>query len=284
MNAPLLAVENLWVRFLTAHGRVTALRGVDFAMGREKVGVVGESGSGKSTLARAVIRLCPGEIRAQRLAFDGVDLLRQPERVLRRLRGARIGFVPQDPAFALNPVLPVGEQIAETLRAHRAVSRHEAQARTLDLMAQVGLAEPDRLFRRYPHELSGGMGQRAAIAMMMIAEPDLLIADEPTSALDLGVRLKVLRLLDDLVARRGMGLLFISHDLDLVAGFCDRVLVMYGGRILETLPASELERARHPYTRGLLAARPKLETPQEVLPVLERDPAWLEETVGSAAP
>jgi peptide/nickel transport system ATP-binding protein len=275
MSAPLLAIDELTVEFSRGRRRIAALRGVSLAMERERLGVVGESGSGKSTLARAILRLTPGRVTALRLAFDGLDLLAAPNSRLRRLRGARIGFVPQDPGYALNPVLPVGAQIAEMLRVHRGASRHEARERTLAVLDAVGFREPARVYASYAHQLSGGMGQRAAIAMMTVAEPDLLIADEPTSALDAVVRLKVLALISDIIERRRMGLLLISHDLALVGAFCDRVLVMYAGRIVESLGARELERARHPYTRGLLAARPRLETPREFLPVLERDPAWL---------
>jgi peptide/nickel transport system ATP-binding protein len=277
MSAPLLSIDDLTVEFGRGRRRIAAVRGLSFAMGRERLGVVGESGSGKSTVARAILRLTPGRVTARRLAFDGLDLLALPSSGLRRLRGARIGFVPQDPGYALNPELPVGAQIAEMLRVHRGATRREARAQTLAVLDAVGFREPARVYASYPHQLSGGMGQRAVIAMMTVAEPDLLIADEPTSALDAVVRLKVLALIADVIERRRMGLLLISHDLALIAAFCDRVLVMYGGRIVEALDAHDLEQARHPYTRGLLAARPRIEAPRELLPVLERDPAWLQD-------
>jgi peptide/nickel transport system ATP-binding protein len=198
---------------------------------------------------------------ADRLAFDGIDLLAADAREMRRLRGRRIGLVLQDARHALNPVMTVGAQIAEAFRAHRRLSAREARERALAMLEVVRIDAPARVAALYPHEVSGGMGQRAMIAMMLASDPDLLIADEPSSALDVTVQLEVLRLLDELVSRRGMGLLFISHDLDLVASFCDRVLVMQQGAIVESCPANELGTARHPYTRRLLASRLPLEAP-----------------------
>ncbi len=274
---PLLTVENLWVRFSGRTGPVEAVRGIGFAMDREKVGIVGESGSGKSMTGRAILRLVPppGQVTARRLDFDGVDLTALDGPGMRRIRGRRISMVMQDPKFSLNPVMTVGQQIDEAYRSHAEVSPREARRRTLDMLAAVRIRDPERVYRAYPHELSGGIGQRAMIAMMLSPDPDLLIADEPTSALDVTVQLQVLAILDDLVSRRGMGLIFISHDLNLVASFCDRVLIMYAGRIVETCRASALHEARHPYTRGLLASLPRVDRPVEELAVLTRDPAWL---------
>src|SRR5438067_12673834 len=276
---PMLEVEDLWVRFRTPHRQVEAVRGVSFSIGREKVGIVGESGSGKSQTGRAVLRLTPpnGSVEARRLQFEGIDLLGADETAMLAVRGRRIGMILQDPKFSLDPVMTVGRQIAEALPATLRRARAPAKARVLDMLAAVRIRDPARVYDLYPHELSGGMGQRVMIAMMLLPEPALLIADEPTSALDATVQMQVLAILDDLVTRRGMGLLFISHDLRLVGAFCDRVLVMYGGRIVETLAATDLERAAHPYTRGLLAALPSLGRAGEPLPVLERDPAWLED-------
>ena len=275
----LLTVENLRVRFPTRHGTVEAVRGVSFTVGREKVGIVGESGSGKSMTGRAILRLVtqPGIVTADRLSFDGIDLLAADEARMRQLRGGRISMVMQDPKFSMNPVMTVGRQIAEAYRAHNRVSAAAAKARALDMLRAVRIRDPERVYDAYPHEISGGMGQRAMIAMMLVPEPDLLIADEPTSALDVTVQMQVLAILDDLVTQRGMALIFISHDLNLVASFCDRVLVMYGGRIVERLPAAKLHEARHPYTRGLLAALPSVEHAGRELPTLKRDPAWLSE-------
>jgi peptide/nickel transport system ATP-binding protein len=274
---PLLTVENLWVRFSGRTGPVEAVRGVGFAMGREKLGIVGESGSGKSMTGRSILRLVPppGRVTAGRLDFDGVDLAALDDAGMRRIRGRHISMVMQDAKFSLNPVMTVGQQIDEAYRAHAEVAPSEARRRTLDMLAAVRIRDPERVYRAYPHELSGGIGQRAMIAMMLSPDPDLLIADEPTSALDVTVQLQVLAILDDLVSRRGMGLIFISHDLNLVASFCDRVLIMYAGRIVETCRASTLHDARHPYTRGLLASLPRVDRPVEELAVLSRDPAWL---------
>ncbi|WP_337875887.1 ABC transporter ATP-binding protein [Elioraea sp.] len=277
MNEPILTVEGLSVTFPSLQGKVPAVRGVSFTVGREKVGIVGESGSGKSMTGRAILKLTPpqAQVEARHLRFRDIDLAAASEREMRGIRGRRIGMILQDPKFALNPVQTVGRQIAEAFRIHRRASRAEAKERTLAMLEAVRIRNPRRVYDLYPHEVSGGMGQRIMIAMMLIPEPDLLIADEPTSALDVTVRLSVLRILDELVSERGLGLIFISHDLNLVATFCDRVLIMYAGRIVESLPAAELHEARHPYTRGLLESLPRIDERRARLPVLTRDPAWL---------
>ncbi|MEK0085620.1 ABC transporter ATP-binding protein [Benzoatithermus flavus] len=274
----MLEIKNLRVAFPTRTGLVEAVRGVSLEVGREKLGIVGESGSGKSTVGRAVLDLLPPSARvtADRLAFEGIDLLHASKAQWRELRGGRIGMVLQDPKYSLNPVMRVGAQIAESLRDHQGYHGRKAKARVLELLRDVRIRDPERVARAYPHELSGGMGQRVMIAMMLAGEPDLLIADEPTSALDVTVQLQVLAILDDLVSRRGMGLVFISHDLELVATFCNRVAIMYAGRIVELCRAQELHAAQHPYTRGLLGCLPRLDRPVPRLPVLVRDPAWLE--------
>ena len=276
-DAPLVSVRNLHVRFPTRHGVVHAVRGVSFDLGREKLGIVGESGSGKSMTGRAILGLIapPGEVEAERLAFRGEDLVAMGDAARRAIRGRRISMVMQDPKFSLNPVMTVGSQIAEAYLVHHQASASEARERTIAMLEAVKIRDPRRVYQLYPHEVSGGMGQRVMIAMMLIPDPDVLIADEPTSALDVTVQTQVLAILDDLVTERGMGLIFISHDLALVASFCDRVLVMYGGKVVEEVAARELESARHPYTRGLLACLPRLERPTAQLPTLDRDPAWL---------
>ncbi len=278
----ILRVEELRVRFDTPHGAVDAVRGVSFVVGREKVGMVGESGSGKSMTGRSILRLTPrtARVAARRIALHEENLLEASERRMRAIRGRHISMILQDPKFSLNPVVRVGEQIAESFLVHHRASRAEARERTLEMLAQVRIRDPKRVYDLYPHEVSGGMGQRVMIAMMLIPGPELLIADEPTSALDVTVRIQVLAILDDLVRRQGLGLLFISHDLNLVATFCDRVLIMYAGRIVESCRASELRHASHPYTRGLLESAPQLHTRRERLAVLHRDPAWLEGDAG----
>lgn len=277
LQPPLLTVESLRVRFPTRTRLVEAVRGISFTVGREKLGIVGESGSGKSITARAILRLVPppGKVTASRLTFGETDLLGADLRTIREIRGRRISMVLQDPRFSLNPVMTVGSQIAEAYRVHHRPSSAEARRRALEMLRAVRMRDPERVYDAYPHEVSGGMGQRIMIAMMLAPGPDLLIADEPTSALDVTVQMQVLAILDDLVTKRGMGLIFISHDLNLVASFCDRVLVMYGGRIVEAIRAAELHSARHPYTRGLLAALPSLDRAGQDLPVLQRDPSWL---------
>ncbi|MEY9780295.1 ABC transporter ATP-binding protein [Sinorhizobium fredii] len=272
----LLTVEDLRVRFPTRTGVVEAVRGVSFTLGRERLGIVGESGSGKSQTGRAIMGLTPAhaQVTAKRLAFDGIDLLSAPPKLRRDLRGKRIAMILQDPKYSLNPVMSIGKQIVETLRRHEKVGRAEARKRALDMLAAVHIRDPARVFGLYPHEVSGGMGQRAMIAMMLVAGPELLIADEPTSALDVTVQLEVLSILDKLVAERGMGLIFVSHDLRLVSSFCDRVLVMYAGRIVEEIAASELANAKHPYTQGLLNCMPVIGANRHPLPVLDRKPEW----------
>ena len=276
---PLLTVENLRVRFPSRTGFTEAVRGVSFTVGREKLGIVGESGSGKSVTGRSLLRLVapPGEVTADRIDFDGTDLLNASERKMREIRGKRISMVMQDPKFSLNPVMTVGRQIAEAYRVHTRANRSEARRRSLEMLQAVRIRDPERVFDLYPHEVSGGMGQRIMIAMMLIPDPDLLIADEPTSALDVTVQMQVLAIMDELCGSRGMGLIFISHDLNLVASFCDRILIMYAGRVVESCRASELHAATHPYTRGLLDSMPRLDDDRPELPVLTRDPAWAAE-------
>ena len=273
---PLLTVEDLRVRYPTRTGMIEAVRGVSFTLGRERLGIVGESGSGKSQTGRAIMGLTPPNalVSAKTLDFDGVDLLAAPPKVRRSLRGKQIAMILQDPKYSLNPVMSIGRQIGETLRTHEPIGKAEARERTMTMLEAVQIRDPARVFDLYPHEVSGGMGQRAMIAMMLIAGPKLLIADEPTSALDVTVQLDILRILDRLVADRGMGLVFISHDLRLVSSFCDRVIVMYAGKIVEQLPAADLERAEHPYTRGLLNCMPKIGHDRHPLPVLDRQKEW----------
>ncbi|NTF08521.1 ABC transporter ATP-binding protein [Agrobacterium rubi] len=276
MSAPLLTVENLRVSFPTRTGLVEAVRGVSFTLGKERLGIVGESGSGKSQTGRAIMGLTPpsAKIEADALRFGDIDLLKASAKQRRSIRGKRIGMILQDPKYSLNPVMPIGRQIVETLQTHERISSSVAKQRALDMLEAVQIREPERVYGLYPHEVSGGMGQRVMIAMMLVCGPELLIADEPTSALDVTVQLEVLGILDKLVRDRGMGLIFISHDLRLVSSFCDRVLVMYAGRVVEELQAANLDNAQHPYTRGLLNCLPKIGENRHPLPVLDRQVEW----------
>ncbi len=272
----LVEIENLRIAFQQQGEAVEAVRGVSLQVGREKFAIVGESGSGKSLTARSLMQLLPGNARCQadKLSFDGIDLRNAGEKTLRGIRGKRVGFILQDPKYSLNPVMTVGQQVAESWRTHKGGSQRAAMAAAIELLNQVRIRDPEQVARRYPHEISGGMGQRVMIAMMLAPDPELLIADEPTSALDATVQAEILRLINDLVTQRGMGLILISHDLPLVSHFSDRVAVMYAGRIVETLDAGNLAHAVHPYTRGLLECLPSLRHPRDRLPIMTRDEAW----------
>jgi peptide/nickel transport system ATP-binding protein len=276
-TSPLLEVDDLRVSFPTRDGGVfEAVRGVSFSLGQERLGIVGESGSGKSQTGRAILGLSAPEARitARRLAFKGQDLLAATPAQRRALRGGSIAMVLQDPKYSLNPVMRIGAQIEETLSVHTRLSAKAARQRVLQALADVAISDPERVYKLYPHEVSGGMGQRVMIAMMLIAEPQLLIADEPTSALDVTVQLQVLSILDKLVKERGMGLIFVSHDLRLVSSFCDRVLVMYAGKVVEEVRSGALHEAKHPYTQGLLNCLPRLGESRHPLPTLDRQESW----------
>ena len=272
----LLEVQNLSVKFPTRNGVVEAVRNISFSLGQERLGIVGESGSGKSMTGRAILRLInkPGILTADHINLEGKNLLNVSEKAMRKVRGHKISMIMQDPKFSLNPVMRIGDQICEAYRLHAKASKKEAKKKTLDMLEKVLIRDPERVFKSYPHEMSGGMGQRIMIAMMLIPDPQILIADEPTSALDVTVQKEVLEIMDTLVRERGMGLIFISHDLNVVSAFCDRVLIMYAGRIVETCRADQLHNAKHPYTIGLLNSIPQLEHPVEHLQVLQRDDAW----------
>ncbi|MDN3713707.1 ABC transporter ATP-binding protein [Paracoccus cavernae] len=272
-------IKNLRIAFERDGKSVEAVRGISLSVGREKLGIVGESGSGKSLTARALMRLLPktAKVTADRMQLGDIDILKTSEKEMRKIRGKRVGFILQDPKYSLNPVKSIGKQIGEAWREHKGGRRAEVRDAVLDLLEQVKIRDPKKVFDAYPHEISGGMGQRAMIAMMLAPDPELLIADEPTSALDATVQAEILRLIDDLVESRGMGLILISHDLPLVSHFCDRVSVMYMGQVMEEMAASDLLKAKHPYTRGLLNGMPSLLHPKRRLPVLVRDDDWLKE-------
>lgn len=278
-KAHLLQIENLNVEFPSVHGPVHAVRNVSFSMGREKVAIVGESGSGKSQTGRAILGLSQAKVSADKLIFDGIDLQNLSTRDYREVRGKRISMVMQDPKYSLNPVMTIGKQMVEACQIQMKLSKKQAVKRCIDMLDAVQIRDPLRVFDAHPHEVSGGMGQRIMIAMMLLSSPDLLIADEPTSALDVTVQLQVLAIMDDLVKERGMGLVLISHDLPLVASFCDRILVMYAGRIVEEIEADKLDQAKHPYTKGLLSCLPGNVMKGQSLATLEREDSWLSGTL-----
>ena len=263
----LLEIRDFRLGFRGYEGDVQVLNGIDLAIEEgEAVGIVGETGCGKSVLARSVLRLDPAaQVLSGGISFGGADVLAMGPAALRALRGAGIGMVFQDPATYLNPVFTIGSQVAEVLRAHGLRGRRAVRARSVALLESVGLPQAAGLLGRYPHELSGGMRQRVLIGLALAANPRLLLADEPTTALDVTVQRQVLALIADLVARLGLTLLLISHDLGVVGALCRRVVVMYAGTVVEDGPAvALLEAPRHPYTHGLLAAVPDLERPEDL--------------------
>jgi oligopeptide/dipeptide ABC transporter ATP-binding protein len=259
---PLLDIRDLSTHFFTRRGRLPAVDGVSFQIeAGETLALVGESGCGKSVTAASILRLVPdppGRIVAGRILFEGRDLLALPMREMRAVRGNRIGMIFQDPMTSLNPVFTIGNQLAEAVREHRSVSRAQAMERALDLLNLVGMPDPARQIREYPHRLSGGMRQRVMIAMALACDPALLIADEPTTALDVTTQAQILELLEDLKQRLGMAILLITHDLGIVAQTAQRVLVMYAGRVVEAADVEQLfNDPLHPYTRGLLNSLPR---------------------------
>ncbi|HEX7120221.1 MAG TPA: ABC transporter ATP-binding protein [Longimicrobiales bacterium] len=270
----LLEVENLRTYFDTEGGVARAVDGVSFEVEKgEVLGIVGESGSGKSVTSLSLMRLVPqppGRIQpGSSIRFRGAELLELPEEEMRRIRGNDIAMIFQEPMTSLNPVYPVGDQIAEALRHHRGMGARDARARAVELLRLVGIADPERRADAYPHQLSGGMRQRVMIAMAISCEPELLIADEPTTALDVTIQAQILELLAELRERLGMAMILITHDLGVVAEVCDRVIVMYAGQVMERADVDALFRdPRHPYTEGLLKAIPRLGRPVDRLAVI----------------
>ena len=260
----LLDVQNLTTQFLTEQGTVHAVNGVSFSLGRgEALALVGESGSGKSATVLSLLRLLPegaSAVTADAIRFDGQDLLSLDDRAMQRIRGAGIGMVFQDPLASLNPVLTIGRQLTEALEVHRKLPRAEARDKAVELLRSVGIPSPESRLDDYPHQFSGGMCQRVMIATALSCDPSLLIADEPTTALDVTIQAQILELVAELRATKDMAMLWITHDLDVVADIADRVAVMYGGRIVELSPMKALyDTPQHPYTIGLLASIPKLD-------------------------
>ncbi len=276
MTAPLLEIRDLRAAFPGPKGPVEAVRGVDFTLeAGEVLGIVGESGSGKSVAMMALLQLLPTQAKVAGSAkFKGRELIGMAPRDIRAIRGRDIGCIFQDPLSAFNPVMTIGAQIVEAIRLHDGkISRSAAMTRAVELLASVSIPEPERRAHQYPHEFSGGMRQRAMIAMALANDPALLIADEPTTALDVTVQAQILDLLRDLARDRGIGMVLITHDLGVVAGMARDIAVMYGGRVVETGTAEDIfYRAAHPYTRGLIAAMPKLDRIDETLTPIEGTP------------
>jgi oligopeptide/dipeptide ABC transporter ATP-binding protein len=262
-DGALLSVEDLRVEFSTRRGTVYAVNGISFSVAPgETLGIVGESGCGKSVTALAVLGLLPrnGRVRSGHAVLEGRDLLRQSDRALRAIRGREVAMIFQDPMTSLNPVLTIGRQIREALETHFGLKRKEAEERAAELIDRVGIPSAHARLRDYPHQFSGGMRQRAMIAMALACEPKLLIADEPTTALDVTIQAQILDLLRGLVEEEHAALILITHDLGVVAGMCERVNVMYAGMFMETGTAEQLFAApRHPYTLGLLQSVPRLD-------------------------
>ncbi|WP_407495476.1 ABC transporter ATP-binding protein [Pseudooceanicola sp. MF1-13] len=266
MGEIILDVRDQRTSFATGRGMLAAVDGVNFTLERGKtLGVVGESGSGKSVLSRSIMRLLPGNAvvpGTSKVILNGRDLTKLSEGELRRLRGPEMAIVFQDPMTSLNPVLTIGKQIMEVLMFHMGMKKAPAKAKAIELLRAVGLPQPDVRVDQYPHQLSGGMRQRVAIAIAIACEPDLLIADEPTTALDVTVQAEILDLLQRMVRERNMAMILITHDMGVVAGRCDDVAVMYAGRIVEQAPVRDLfHNTRMPYTAALLSSIPKVTDP-----------------------
>jgi len=266
--APILEVDDLRVEFWTARGTIYAVNGISFKVAPgEMMGIVGESGCGKSVTALALLGILPraGKVVAGSARFDGKDLLKLSDHELRRIRGKEIAMIFQDPMTSLNPVLTIGRQIVEPLETHFGMARRVAMRRAIELLEQVGIPGAKERIHDYPHQFSGGMRQRAMIAMALACEPKLLIADEPTTALDVTIQAQILDLLRKLVAERGTALILITHDLGVVAGMCTGIDVMYGGMFMERGSAEHIfQRPRHPYTLGLLESVPRLDYTRRV--------------------
>ncbi len=267
MSEKILEVKDLHTSFFTHLGEVKAIRGVSFSLDKgEALGIVGESGSGKSVTSLSVMRLLPfpGKVVSGSIAFEGEDLLAKSKRAMVNIRGNRIAMIFQDPMTSLNPVYTVGNQIIETLKQHQKISHAEAEKRAVEMLKLVSIPDPEKRMKNYPYEFSGGMRQRAMIAMALSCDPELLIADEPTTALDVTIQAQILDLLKGLRSRLGTSIILITHDLGVVADVCDRILVMYGGLVMEYGTKRDIfYNSRHPYTMGLLKSIPKVSTTTE---------------------
>ncbi|WP_417410904.1 ABC transporter ATP-binding protein [Hoeflea sp.] len=278
---PILDVKGLKTVFRTRGGEVHAVNSVDFDLRPgELLGVVGESGSGKSVTMMSLLRLLPSppaEMRDGTVMFDGQDLLKISPEELRKVRGSKIGFIFQDPMTSLNPVYTIGFQLAEPLRAHLGMSKSQARARSVELLQLVGIPDPERRLKDYPHQFSGGMRQRVMIAIALACDPQVLIADEPTTALDVTIQAQIIELVKELRQKLGMAIIWITHDLGVIAGIADRVMVMYAGQVVEEGPVNEIfQDPQHPYTQALLKTVPAVRGPrEEKLQVIEGQPPIL---------
>ena len=290
MTEPLLEVKNLRINFKTYAGLVQAVRGVDFTLAKgETLAIVGESGSGKSVTSNALMRLIPqpaGRYEDGQILFEGKDLLKLSEREMESIRGNEIAMIFQDPMTALNPTMRVGKQIMEVILTHKkGVSKEAAKQRSIELLAEVGIPDPERRFKQYPHEFSGGMRQRVVIAIALAAEPKILIADEPTTALDVTIQAQILELMKKIQEKNGNAIIFITHDLGVVANVADRVAVMYAGQIVEYGSSHDIfYNPKHPYTWGLLGSMPDLdsEDSEELYTIPGAPPNLINPPVGDA--
>ena len=279
MSTPLLQVKNLSTSFNVDSGEVRAVNGISFNLDKGKVlGIVGESGSGKSVTAYSIMRILvePGKITGGQILFNGEDIVKYNKKQMREFRGKRISIIFQDPMTSLNPVYTIGNQLREAILLHTDRNREQANARALEMLQLVGVNEPEKRLKQYPHELSGGMRQRVMIAMALACEPDILIADEPTTALDVTIQAQILELMQSLQKKLGMAIIMITHDLGVIASMCDEIIVMYAGRICERGTADEIfYNPRHEYTKGLLRSIPRLGTKHEKLVPIAGSPVDL---------
>lgn len=286
---PILEVKNLNVSFHVRAGEVKAVRGVNFHVDKgEAVAIVGESGCGKSVTAQTIMRLLPTPpsfVKEGSIIFNGEDLLKKTEKEMESIRGKNIGMIFQDPMTSLNPTITIGKQITEGLIKHQNVSKKDAYARAIEMLNLVGIPNPDARFSQYPHEFSGGMRQRAMIAIALACNPALLIADEPTTALDVTIQAQILDVMKDLQKRLGISIILITHDLGVVADMCDRVVVMYAGKVVETGTKWEIfQNPQHPYTRGLLRSMPRLDQKKDepLIPIFGTPPDLIKPPAGCA--
>jgi oligopeptide transport system ATP-binding protein len=285
----ILKVNNLHVSFHTYGGEVKAVRGVNFEVKKgETIGIVGESGCGKSVTAQTIMKLIPmppGEIKEGSIQFKGEEIVSKSEKQMEKIRGKEIGMIFQDPMTSLNPTMKVGRQITEGLMKHRGLSREQAKERAIEMFRLVGIPQPESRVDQYPHEFSGGMRQRTMIAIALACNPNLLIADEPTTALDVTIQAQILELMKDLQKKTGTSIILITHDLGVVADMCDRIVVMYAGKVVETGTLDEIfYRPKHPYTKGLLKSIPRLDTnkDEELKPIFGTPPDLLNPPKGCA--